>query len=104
MNVMHFLVGAFVVFLLWENPVTRVLLLTAVAALLAFALCPPVVAVVIVAVVTVGLWAGALEEMRARRQCVAELGKVRKCGPATADHDEDFGRGVLRVTSAARRR
>lgn len=68
MNVMHFLVGAFIVFLLWENPVTRALLLTAVAALLCFALLPPVVAVVIVAVVTVGLWAGAVEEMRARRQ------------------------------------
>ena len=35
---------------------------------------------------------------------VAELRKVRKCGPVTADHDEDFGRGALRVASAARRR
>jgi hypothetical protein len=65
---MHFLIGAFVVFLLWENPVSRAILLWCLVALLAFALCPPVVAVVIVAVVTVGLWRGAAEEMRARRQ------------------------------------
>ena len=35
---------------------------------------------------------------------VAELRKVRKCGPVTADHDVGFGRGALRVASAARRR
>lgn len=34
----------------------------------------------------------------------AELRKVRKCGPATADYDEGFGRRALRVRSAARRR
>jgi Mg2+/citrate symporter len=86
---MHFLIGAFVVFLLWENPVTRALLLTALVALICFPLLPPVIAVVIVAVVMIGLWAGAAEEMRARREWLEEDALLRRAALRRARRELD---------------
>jgi Mg2+/citrate symporter len=65
---MHLLIGAFIIFLLWSHPITRAMIVIGLVALICFPTLPPVIAWVIVAVVTVGLWAGAAEEMRARRQ------------------------------------
>ncbi len=78
---MHFLTGAFLVFVLWENPVTRTLVIVAIVAivaLLAFALCPPVIAWVILVVVAVGLWRGAAEEMMLRRRWDEESEMIRR--------------------------
>jgi Mg2+/citrate symporter len=75
---MHLLVGAFIVFLLWENPAMRALVIIDVTALICFATLPPAIAWVIVTVVAVGLWAGAAEQMRARRQWDEDGAMIRR--------------------------
>lgn len=75
---MHLLVGAFFVFVIWSHPVLRSLLLIAFVAALCFTFLPAIVAWNITAVVTVGLWAGAAEEMRAIRQWDEDSETIRR--------------------------
>jgi len=75
---MHFLIGAFIIFMTWSHSFSRSMLILAIGAVICFPTLPPVVAVVIVAVVMMGLWAGAAKEMRARRQWREDDEMVRR--------------------------
>jgi hypothetical protein len=65
---MHFLVGMFVLYVVWSNPVLRALALGAITALFCFGLIGGVAAWIIWAVVTAGITVEARDEMQARRE------------------------------------